>query len=491
MTCTVPAVLVCGATILSAVAASASASSVCEPIKVDLCASIGYNMTAMPNLANNSLQADAKVELETFLPLIQSDCSPRLHFFLCSVYVPLCSARIAAAIGPCRPLCQDVRRDCTRVLEDFGYAWPKVLDCAKFPVRQGDGHICMEGPRPGQDGRGRGRDEAGWRQEQNLFNTLQTNPLFREEVRKQLSEAGQDGGALEQSYDLNKYRQYFKLFEKEAVGGEGEKPAEARCASESLTYVAHLDRCVPRCDTHFLYTEEEKRVAEILMGVFGAVCFLAALFTLVTFVLAQSRFLFPERCLAFLSVACLGLAAGHLLRLGVGREAVACPGGGGPTSLCTLTFVAVYFFSAALSSWWAVCAANWMLSAALGWRHRGRLARLAPLFHAFGWGVPAGLTVVALVLQRIDAGKHALSSTSCSFFHFDDRALSICRRANRPLRRRSSGRDRPIRVCHHPRARALRGRLLPGRRRRRLHPLLRQVGERRNEGAQRRYLPAV
>ena len=82
-----------------------SASGPCEPIKVEMCSSIGYHLTAMPNLAENKLQADAKYELETFTPLIQSGCSPQLHFFLCSVYVPMCSPDIAQqqkVIGPCR-----------------------------------------------------------------------------------------------------------------------------------------------------------------------------------------------------------------------------------------------------------------------------------------------------------------------------------------------------------------------------------------------------
>ena len=47
----------------------------CEPIKVDLCNRIGYNLTGMPNLAQNSLQADAKMELETFTPLMQFNCA--------------------------------------------------------------------------------------------------------------------------------------------------------------------------------------------------------------------------------------------------------------------------------------------------------------------------------------------------------------------------------------------------------------------------------
>ena len=57
----------------------------CEPIKIEFCRHIGYNLTGMPNLANNNLQADAKMELETYMPLVRFQCSNELQFFLCSV----------------------------------------------------------------------------------------------------------------------------------------------------------------------------------------------------------------------------------------------------------------------------------------------------------------------------------------------------------------------------------------------------------------------
>ena len=66
-------------------------SQTCEPIKIDYCRNIGYNMTGMPNLANNILQADAKMELEGYSPLFTLQCANEVTFFLCSVYAPFCS----------------------------------------------------------------------------------------------------------------------------------------------------------------------------------------------------------------------------------------------------------------------------------------------------------------------------------------------------------------------------------------------------------------
>ena len=89
----------------------------CEPIKLELCRSIGYTTTSMPNLVGHDLQKDAQLQLQTFTPLIQYGCSSQLQFFLCSVYVPMCTEKVLTPIGPCRPLCQAVRSRCQPVLQ--------------------------------------------------------------------------------------------------------------------------------------------------------------------------------------------------------------------------------------------------------------------------------------------------------------------------------------------------------------------------------------
>lgn len=82
---------------------------VCEPIKIELCRNIGYNLTSMPNLIGHELQTDVDLTLQTFQPLIQYGCSAQLNFFLCAAYLPMCTPKINSAIGPCRQLCETVR----------------------------------------------------------------------------------------------------------------------------------------------------------------------------------------------------------------------------------------------------------------------------------------------------------------------------------------------------------------------------------------------
>lgn len=89
----------------------------CEPIRVELCMGLGYNMTGMPNLGGNDVQQEADYNLKSYMPLIQYGCSQQLKLFLCSVYVPMCTEKVANPIGPCRGLCESVRSRCYPVLQ--------------------------------------------------------------------------------------------------------------------------------------------------------------------------------------------------------------------------------------------------------------------------------------------------------------------------------------------------------------------------------------
>ncbi|XP_044758510.1 frizzled-4-like [Coccinella septempunctata] len=127
--------------------ATAEPLRTCEPIRIDLCSGLGYNMTGMPNLGGNDQQHEADYTLKSFSPLIQYGCSSQLKLFLCSVYVPMCTEKVANPIGPCRGLCESVRSRCYPVLRGFGFPWPEALNCSRFPVENNHEHMCMEGPK--------------------------------------------------------------------------------------------------------------------------------------------------------------------------------------------------------------------------------------------------------------------------------------------------------------------------------------------------------
>lgn len=86
-------------------------SRTCEPITVDMCKGNGYNHTGGPNFLNEEFfnQQDLALQLGTFSPLIKTGCSRQLLPFLCTAYIPMCSPMVENVIGPCRPVCENVK----------------------------------------------------------------------------------------------------------------------------------------------------------------------------------------------------------------------------------------------------------------------------------------------------------------------------------------------------------------------------------------------
>lgn len=87
----------------------------CEPITIPLCKDIQYNETIMPNLLNHQKQEEAGLEVHQFFPLVKVQCSPYLKFFLCAMYVPVCTV-LDEAIPPCRSLCESAKSGCERLM---------------------------------------------------------------------------------------------------------------------------------------------------------------------------------------------------------------------------------------------------------------------------------------------------------------------------------------------------------------------------------------
>lgn len=128
-------------------ASSSSASSgdlpphgKCEPITISICMDIPYNATIMPNMLGHTRQEEAGLEVYQFAPLVKIDCSPDLQFFLCLVYVPVCTI-LDHPIPPCRSLCESARI-CENVMRTFNFEWPENLECSKFP-EVGSGELCV------------------------------------------------------------------------------------------------------------------------------------------------------------------------------------------------------------------------------------------------------------------------------------------------------------------------------------------------------------
>lgn len=112
----------------------------CEPITISICKNIPYNTTIMPNLFGHTRQEEAGYEVHQFAPLVKTGCSPDLQFFLCSLYIPLCTI-LDHPIPPCRSLCESARA-CEKVMKTYRINWPENLDCVQYP-EDDSGELCV------------------------------------------------------------------------------------------------------------------------------------------------------------------------------------------------------------------------------------------------------------------------------------------------------------------------------------------------------------
>ncbi|CAN9512863.1 unnamed protein product [Ophioblennius macclurei] len=111
------------------------------PDDLRLCHNVGYQQMLLPNLLEHESMAEVKQQASSWVPLVHKRCHPGTQVLLCALFAPVCLER---PILPCRWLCEAVRDGCTPIMEAFGFPWPAMLACDKFP--QDDVCIAMTGP---------------------------------------------------------------------------------------------------------------------------------------------------------------------------------------------------------------------------------------------------------------------------------------------------------------------------------------------------------
>ncbi|KAK3783620.1 hypothetical protein RRG08_001529 [Elysia crispata] len=409
----------------------------CQPIRYDTCKGLGYNVTGMPNLVNHPSEDDALLQLQTFLPLIQYGCSSRLKFFLCSVYLPMCTEKVRTPIGPCRPLCEAVRGRCEPVLQTFGYPWPNALNCSKFPPENNQKHMCMEGPTDETE-----EPVPGFRPK--TFPGSHPPPLFppRPKIHSPehttiSSRKGIDGRGL-----MNKYNPRKPIRPKKPSQGvpplsvDGSYPVLPNsplyptdlprqnwepCRElgyyqfHKYTYINRTARCALLCHEHDAFSADNKQFAHVWMSVWAVICFISTIFTVVTFLLDARRFQYPERPIVLMATCYNIYSIAYLVRLVAGRDDIACDlesqsnlsvltQEGLENTDCAIVFLLLYFFGSASALWWLVLAVTWFMAAGLGWGHEAIQAQ-SSYFHLAAWAVPAIKTIIILVMRDVDADE--------------------------------------------------------------------------------------
>lgn len=114
----------------------------CKPIPANLllCHDIEYAEMRLPNLLGHETMNEVLQQASSWIPLVQKQCHPDTRKFLCSLFAPVCLDDLDEPIQPCRSLCESVKYGCAPVMSAFGFPWPKMLDCDRFPL---DNDLCI------------------------------------------------------------------------------------------------------------------------------------------------------------------------------------------------------------------------------------------------------------------------------------------------------------------------------------------------------------
>ncbi|XP_018414626.1 PREDICTED: secreted frizzled-related protein 5 isoform X1 [Nanorana parkeri] len=107
------------------------------PQDLSLCHTVGYKKMRLPNLLDHETMPEVKQQASSWVPLLAKRCHRDTQLFLCSLFAPICLER---PIYPCRSLCEVVRDSCAPVMESYGFPWPEMLNCNKFPI---DNDLCI------------------------------------------------------------------------------------------------------------------------------------------------------------------------------------------------------------------------------------------------------------------------------------------------------------------------------------------------------------
>lgn len=361
----------------------------CEPITIPLCKDIQYNETIMPNLLNHQKQDDAGLEVHQFFPLVKVQCSPQLKFFLCTMYVPVCTV-LEDAIPPCRSLCNQARNGCEGLMNKFGFQWPESLHCEQFPISG----LCV-----------------GENNTEPVDTTQKTPPPYDGSGGSGGGGSGGGSSGGRPNYSWNTSLQHK---------AECPKQFSVPLGFEYRLKVGNniLRDCGAPCNKMF-FREEKRDFARMWIGIWSCICLASTLFTVLTFLIDMQRFRYPERPIIFLSGCYFMVALAYVVGF-VLKEDIACQEPfdsssnqvakskmvsmitqGTKKEGCTILFMMLYFFSMASSIWWVILTLTWFLAAGMKWGHEAIEAN-SQYFHLAAWAVPAIKTIAILAMGQVD-----------------------------------------------------------------------------------------
>ncbi|XP_042150865.1 membrane frizzled-related protein [Oncorhynchus tshawytscha] len=124
--------------------------SSCEPIEVEMCQGLSYNLTSFPNIwLSIADQREAATLLRQYMVrphtwpvntqphrtivLTELACFQPLRRLVCGMFMPHCSPQ-GGVLQPCRSVCSWAEQQCSQALDVFTFSWP--FNCHLLPDSQ-------------------------------------------------------------------------------------------------------------------------------------------------------------------------------------------------------------------------------------------------------------------------------------------------------------------------------------------------------------------
>ncbi|MFH4974625.1 hypothetical protein AB6A40_001334 [Gnathostoma spinigerum] len=114
----------------------------CVPIprNLTLCYGMQYTTMRLPNLLEHETVNEVIEQAAPWRSLLGLNCHPDTQLFLCSLFAPVCLVTLDREIFPCRSLCTAVQHGCESRMRQYGFPWPDMLLCSKYPA---DNDMCI------------------------------------------------------------------------------------------------------------------------------------------------------------------------------------------------------------------------------------------------------------------------------------------------------------------------------------------------------------